>query len=72
MAVLPGEVRASEAAQALGVHYDTVRRWAHAAEDPERPSGPLLPSEVRRDLTQHILIRREALSRLLASLAADI
>lgn len=72
MAVLPGELRASEAAHALGVHYDTVRRWAHAAEDPERPAGPLLPGEVRRDLTRHILIRATAVERLSASLAHDI
>lgn len=67
MAKKPGELRASEAAHALGAHYDTIRRWVHAAEDHERPGGPFLPGEVRRDFTRHILIAETAIHRLTRS-----
>ena len=67
MAKLPGELRASEAAHALGAHYNTIRRWVHAAEDPERPDGPFRPEEVRRDFTRHILISATAIDRLTRS-----
>lgn len=63
------ELRAREAAEALGVHYKTILAWAREADDLEVAEPRLQPSEVRRTLTNRIRIRAEAVDRLRASIA---
>lgn len=63
------ELRAREAAEALGVHYKTILAWAREADDLSVAEPRLEPRDVRRTLTNRIRIRAEAVDRLRASMA---
>jgi transposase len=63
------ELRAREAAKALGVHYKTILAWAREADDLTVAEPRLEPRDVRRTLTNRIRIRAEAVDRLRASMA---